>query len=71
MLLLKHNETSCVSTTSASFEGFPGGTSRKLARCIRHKSQDLSTFQGRTVITLGITSQAIYLKGGMIFIYFM
>ena len=29
MLLLKHNENSCVSTTSASFEGFPGGTSGK------------------------------------------
>ena len=42
-----------------------------LARSIRHKSQDPSTFQGRTVITLSITSQAIYHKGGMIFIYFM
>ena len=33
MLLLKHNENSCVFTTSANFEGFPGGTSGKESTC--------------------------------------
>ena len=33
MLLLKHNENSCVFTTSANFEGFPGGTSGKASTC--------------------------------------